>query len=110
MTRRDPKNYVAGPGTTVTNIDLDEEVFMYKGARLTEERAEQLAKEILAKTRAANLVPGRKSLGEDGSHSPVIHFRSPRRAEAEAVARELDISLSELARRAVDAYLDDRAG
>jgi hypothetical protein len=104
-----PKDFVAGPDATASDIDLDaEEFILADGTRLTEQRAEEIAAKVLANPRG-NLIPGRKSLSGDGSHSPVIQFRSPRRAEAEAVARELDISLSELARRAVDAYLDGRS-
>lgn len=110
MSKFNPKDFVVSPDAVVSDIDLDEEEFILEdGTRLTEERAAQIVRNVLANPRG-NLIPGRKSLAGDGSHSPVIQFRSPRRAEAEAVARELDISLSELARRAVDAYLDSRAG
>jgi hypothetical protein len=100
----DPKDYVVGPDAQVSDIDLDQETFTTAdGERLTEERAEALAR------RAANLIPGRKSLAGDGSVSPVLQFRTPRKREAEALAAELGIRPSELARRALDEYLDNHA-
>jgi hypothetical protein len=105
--KRDPKDYVFGPDTTVSDINLDEEEFTAPdGTRLTEEKAEQLANEYLADKRLANLIPGRKSLAGDGSHSPVVQFRSPRKNEGQALADQLGISLSELARRAYEQELD----
>lgn len=98
----DPKNYRVEPGTEVSDIDLDAEEFtLADGTRLTEERAAALAAK-----RQRNLIPGRKSLGEEGQHSPAVTFRTPRKAEAEALADELGIKVSELARRALDGVLD----
>ena len=100
----DPKDYTVGPDATISDIDLDEETFTTAdGERLTEERAAAIAR------RTANLVPGRKSLGESGSVSPVLQFRTPRKREAEALARQMGIRPSELARRALDEYLDNHA-
>ncbi|MGN7799092.1 hypothetical protein [Leifsonia sp. 22587] len=100
----DPRDFVVGPDARISDIDLDTEEFLAPdGERLTEERAEALAR------RAANLVPGRKSLGGDGSVSPVLQFRTPRKREAEQLAHELGIRTSELARRALDEYLDNHA-
>jgi hypothetical protein len=59
--------------------------------------------------RTANLIPGRKSLSGDGTVSPVLQFRTPRKREVEALAEEMGIRPSELARRALDEYLDDHA-
>lgn len=105
--RKDPKNYVIGPDASISEIDLDTEVFLAPdGTRLTEEKAEQLAREALADRRKANLVPGRKSLGKSGSHSPIVQFRTPRRDEAQALADDLGLTMSEFARRAFHALLD----
>lgn len=74
----DPKNYVVGPDTTIEDVDLDEEeVFLADGARLTEQRAGQIAEEALAEIRRRNLVPGRKSLTGGSAHSPRVQFRVP---------------------------------
>ena len=101
----DPKKFVVRPGTPISDIDLaDEEFRLADGSRLTEEEAEKLA--TVAESRLANLVPGRKSLGGDGSHSPVVQFRTPRKDEGQALADDLGVSLSELARRAYNDYLD----
>lgn len=103
----DPKIFVIRPDTPVSDIDLDKEVFMLDdGTRLTEDKAEQI-EDALAERRIANLIPGRKSLAGDGSHSPIVQFRSPRKNEGQEIADELGISLSEFARRAYDAYLDN---
>jgi hypothetical protein len=108
--KRDPKDYVIGPDATISDIDLDEESFTAPdGSRLTEAKAEQLAAAALAEKRKANLIPGRKSLGKDGSHSPVVQFRTPRKAEAQDLADELGVSISELARSAFDLLLDQAA-
>lgn len=98
----DPEKYRISPDAKLVEIDLEKEEFILAdGSRLTEKRAA----EILAK-RNSNLVPGRKSLSRDGSHSPIVQFRSPRKVEGQALADELGISLSELARRAYDNLLD----
>jgi predicted HicB family RNase H-like nuclease len=96
-----------GPDTEIRDIDLDKEEAYYRGARLTEERAERLAQQTLAEARRRNLIPGGKSLSGGGTHSPTVQFRVPaelreqveRRAEAEGV------TVSKLARRALEQYL-----
>jgi len=62
------------------------------------ELAEQLAREGAAEARRRNLIPGRKCLAGDGSHSPRVQVRVPEslRAAAEGV------SLSVLAREALE--------
>ena len=105
MSRRPP---VFGPGSVVSDIDLDvEEVHLSDGTRLTEARAEQLAAEVLAEVRRRNLVPGGKSMNGDGSHSPRVQFRVPQeiRERAQSRAAAEGISLSALARRALERYL-----
>lgn len=103
----DPKKFIVRPGTQISALDLEAEEFrLPDGSRLTEEKAETLA--AAAERRLANLVPGRKSLAGDGSHSPVVQFRTPRKDEGQAIADELGVSLSELARRAYNDYLDSK--
>ena len=105
MSRRPP---VFGPGSVVSDIDLDvEEVHLSDGTQLTEARAEQLAAEVLAEVRRRNLVPGGKSMNGDGSHSPRVQFRVPEeiRERAQSRAAAEGISLSALARRALERYL-----
>lgn len=103
----DPKRFVVRPGTPISDIDLDEEEFRTPdGSRLTEEKSEALAS--AAQRRLGNLVPGRKSLSGDGAHSPIVQFRTPRKDEGQALAEELGVSLSELARRAYNHYLDEK--
>ena len=103
-----PREFVIGPNATVSDIDLDVEVVhLSDGTTLTEAKAEQLAAEILAEARRRNLVPGGKSLNGDGSHSPRVQFRVPEeiREQAQSRAAAEGISLSALARRALERYL-----
>lgn len=104
----DPRDYVVRPGDTIEDVDLDaEEVWLRDGRRLTPELAEQLAREGVAEARRRNLIPGRKSLAGDGSHSPRVQFRVPEslREAAEARAAAEGVSLSVLAREALEHYL-----
>jgi predicted HicB family RNase H-like nuclease len=92
---------------TVEDVDLDEtEVFVGR-ERLTEARATELAEQTLREVRRRNLVPGRKSLGRDGAHSPVIQVRVPAdlRQAAEERAEADHVSVSVLVRRALESYL-----
>ena len=101
------EKYVFGP-----DLDLDEEEFILKdGRRLTNELAEQIAEETLADVRRRNLIPGGKSLSGGGVHSPRVQFRVPGdlRTQAELVAEEEGVSLSALARHALEDYLRSRA-
>jgi hypothetical protein len=104
----DPKDYAIGPDATISDIDLDTEEVYYHGERLTNERAEQLAKEGLAEARRLNLVPGRKSLTGGSIHSPRVQFRVPEKilAAAERRAESEGVTLSVLARQALEKYLD----
>ncbi len=104
----DPSRYVVGADTTITEVDLDEEdVWLPDGRRLTNELAEKMAREGVAEARRRNLIPGGKSLAGDGSHSPRVQFRVPEslRAAAEAKAAAEGVSLSMLAREALERYL-----
>jgi predicted HicB family RNase H-like nuclease len=104
----DPRDYVVTADTEISPIDLDREEFTLRGGRrLTEALAKELADEARAEIRRGNLIPGRKSLSASGQHSPVIHVRVPEqlheRAERRAAAE--GVSLSKLAREALEAYL-----
>jgi predicted HicB family RNase H-like nuclease len=105
MTKK-TERYVVGP-----DLDLDVEDFQYQGERLTNERAEQIAEETLAELRRRNLIPGGKSLSGGSVHSPRVQFRVPQdlREQAERVAEDEGVSLSALARHALEDYLRSRA-
>lgn len=102
-----PKDYVVRADASIDDVDLDHEVVTVKGRRLTEDGAEQLARQTLAKARRRNLIPGRKSLTEGSTHSPRVQFRVPEAVAAQAQdrARAEGKSLSELAREALLRYL-----
>ena len=104
----DPSRYLVGPTSTITDVDLEEEdVRLRDGRRLTNELAEKMTREGVAEARRRNLIPGGKSLAGDGSHSPRVQFRVPEslRAAAEAKATAEGVSLSVLAREALEHYL-----
>lgn len=104
----DPSRHVVSEDDTVEDVDLDTEVVRLRdGRRLTNELAEQLAEETLAEARRRNLVPGGKSLSGGGIHSPRVQFRLPDslRSAAEKRAAEEGVSLSVLAREALEHYL-----
>ena len=103
----DPNKYVVTD--TIEDVDLDTEVVrLPDGRRLTNELAEQLAQRTLVEARRRNLVPGRKSLSGGGIHSPRVQFRVPEslRSAADKRAAEEGISLSVLAREALEHYLN----
>ena len=104
----DPSKYVVTEDDIIEDVNLDAEVVRLKdGRRLTNELAEQLAEETLAEARRRNLVPGRKSLSGGRAHSPRVQFRVPDslRSAAEKQAAREGVSLSALARRALERYL-----
>ena len=104
----DPEKYVVSTDDTITDVDLnDDAVHLTDGRRLTDELAEQLADDTLAEARRRNLVPGRKSLTGGNVHSPRVQFRVPEslREAAEQRAAAEGVSLSELAREALEHYL-----
>lgn len=105
----DPSKYVVTDGDTIEDVDLDTEVVrLPDGRRLTNEMAEQLAERTLVEARRRNLVPGRKSLSGGGIRSPRVQFRLPDslRSAAEKRAAEEGVSLSVLAREALESYLN----
>jgi predicted HicB family RNase H-like nuclease len=104
----DPSKYTVTEADTIDDVDLDVEVVRLKDGRLlTDELAEQLAEETLAEVRRRNLTPGRKSLSGGNIHSPRVQFRVPEslRAVAEQRAAAEGVSLSTLAREALEHYL-----
>jgi hypothetical protein len=105
--KRDPAEYRIGSDAQISDIDLDAEEFYVNGTRLTDERADVLAADAVRAARARNLIPGRKSLSGDGSHSPRVQFRVPEsvRDHAQRRADQEGVSLSTLARRALGQYL-----
>lgn len=90
--------YMIGP-----DIDLDVDVVLdRKGRRITEERAEQIAADALAKVGA-----GRPSLTAPGTRSPEVKARVPEdlRDRLRATARDRGTSTSEIIREALEEYL-----
>lgn len=106
----DPSKYVVIDGDTTEDVDLDttQVVRWPDGRQLTNELAEGLAEAALVEARRRNLVPGRKSLSGGGIHSPRVQFRLPDslRSAAEKRAAEAGVSLSVLAREALEHYLN----
>lgn len=85
------------------DIDLDVEVVRDRaGRRITEADAERLAEEALTQVR------GRPSLSGQAAHSPQVSFRvAPDvRTKAEQVAHREGKTVSQLAREALERYLD----
>lgn len=70
-----------------------------------EERADQLADEMLA--RVKNLRPGGKSLSGDGRHSPVVQVRVSEhtRDRLQAIAKARKMSVSKLSRKVLDDFV-----
>ena len=87
------------------DVDLDvEDVRDRQGRRVTTEYAESAVEEALRIAR-----PGRPALGEVGQHSPRVSFRVPEqvRRKAEERAAAEGKSVSEIARDALERYLQD---
>ena len=97
------------------DLDLDNEVAIFGGERFTEAACEQLADDLEHRDRSndhipahlANLNPGRKSLSGNGKHSPVVNVRvsETTRGRLEELAQERGVSVSRVAREAIDAYI-----
>lgn len=103
----DTSKYRVGPDTEISDVDLEKEDVVYRGERLTEERARELAAEALDEVRRRNLIPGGKSLSGGGKHSPRVQFRIPERLADKLTerAKAEGVSVSVLARRALEEYL-----
>lgn len=103
----DPQKYLVGADATVEDVDLDLDDVHVRGQRITEQDARQLAERALREARRRNLTPGRKSLSGPGRHSPRVQFRVPDAIlqQAEERAKIEGVSLSTLAREALERYL-----
>ena len=103
----DRRSYRIPVDATIVDADLDVDPALVRGHELRESAVEALAAATLEEVRRRNLVPGRKSLSGDGSHSPRVQFRVPESviAEAERRAEQDGVSLSTLARTALVHYL-----
>ena len=89
-----------GPDVDLTTEDVRDR----QGRRVTDEYAQQAAEEALRIARA-----GRPALGTPGRHSPRVSFRIPEqtRRRAEERAAQEGRSVSEIAREALERYLQD---
>ncbi len=90
--------YVVGP-----DVDLDKEVIKdKKGRRITERRAQQIARDALEQAGR-----GRPSLSGRRARSPQVSFRAPAelRAKAEERAVREGKTVSQLAREALERLL-----
>ncbi|MEB3021296.1 DNA-binding protein [[Mycobacterium] crassicus] len=96
--------------TVVEDIDLAEEEIIVDGERLTDERADAIAADVLAKVRARTLVPGGKSLSGEGKHSPVVQVRvsESTRDALQAIAEHRKMSVSKLSRQVLDAFVESQ--
>lgn len=99
-----PKRF--DPEVEVTEIDLDQEDVRYRGEMLTEERAEQVAADVLPRT------PGRPSLSGKREPSPSLTVRFPQqsRSRLDTYARRHGKRASQVVREALDEYLSRHAG
>ena len=96
----DPKKHIITEQTKITDIDLDVEEFRHGGKRLTEKDAEAIADRVLR--------GGRPSLSGKARHSPQVSLRvSPEtRSKLEGIAAERHVSVSEVAREAIEQYVN----
>jgi hypothetical protein len=101
---RFPKGF--GPDVEVDKVDLDVADVRYRGEKLTEARAEQVAAEVLART------PGRPSLSGARETSPSLTIRLPKqkRARLDGLAAAQGRRTSEVVREALEDYLARHAG
>lgn len=95
-----------GPDVEVVEVDLDVADVRYRGEKLTEARAEQVAAEVLART------PGRPSLSGARETSPSLTIRLPKqeRARLDVLAAAQGRRTSEVVREALEDYLERHAG
>ena len=104
----DPSKIHFDEDTVVDVVDLNKEEIYVGGERLTEERAEQIAADVLAKAESLNLRPGGKSLSGNGKHSPVVQVRvsEQTRDKLRAIAKARGMSVSKLSRRVLDQFVE----
>ena len=98
-----PKGF--GRDVEVEEVDLDTADVRYRGEKLTEARADEVAASILSRT------PGRPSLSGASEKSPSLTIRLPKqdRARLEHVAAKQGRRASEVVREALDDYLTRHA-
>lgn len=88
------------------DLDLDTEVVIVNGQRLTNTDADAWADELSSRERSnANLIPGRKSLsGQGEGKSPVVNVRvsNETRADLDEMGAETGQRVSKIAREALD--------
>lgn len=99
-----PKRFEAD--VEVTEIDLDTSDVRYRGEKLTEVRADEVAAGVLSRT------PGRPSLSGKREPSPSLTIRLPQqsRSELDTFARRHGKRPSQVVRDALDEYLRRHAG
>lgn len=88
------------------DVDLEaEDIRDSKGRRITQAYVDGAVADVHER-----LARGRPSLTGPGTHSPQVSFRVPARLrdEAERLAAERGESLSQLAREALEEYLEQR--
>lgn len=104
----DPASIEFDDDTVVEDVDLAEEEIIVDGERLTDERADEITADVLAKVRARNLIPGGKSLSGDGTHSPVVQTRVPAevRFKLQVIAERRGVRPSKLLREAIDQFIE----
>ncbi|MCV7358497.1 DNA-binding protein [Mycolicibacterium fluoranthenivorans] len=94
----------------IEDVDLAETEVIVDGARLTDERADEIAADVLAKARghAETLVPGGKSLTGDGKHSPIVQTRVPEvtRDKLKVIADRRGVGVSKVLRIAIDELIE----
>lgn len=107
--RRDPAKVRFDEDTVVEVVDLIDEEIYVEGERLTDERADEIATEVLAKAQAMNLRPGGKSLSGNGKHSPVVQVRVSEhtREKLRAIAKARGMSVSKLSRKVLDQFVEN---
>ena len=91
------------------DLDLDNNIVIVDGTRLTEAEAEAWSDNIAADRTWDNLIPGRKSLSGGSKHSPVINVRvsETTRNRLDEIATATGLSISKIAREAIDAYVNN---
>ncbi len=92
--------------TEIGDIDLDAEVIELDGERLTEARAEEIAREI---SRRHGLKGGRPRLpaAERASVQKAVRLTPAQAKRLGSVAKDRGVGEAEIIRRALDTYLRD---
>ena len=93
--------------STAEDIDLNTETIYVDGERLTVERADHIAADMLEEARRRNLRPGGKSLSGEGKHSPVVQVRVSQATQIKlkALADARRMSVSKLSRQVLDDFV-----